>query len=89
VQAVRRAVRRRAITRCIELWHTFGERLACDLHKLWGDRVLRARNPDGKDHGFKLKHQQKVSVIPSLALLCQILQSGKRKVVCGGNRERA
>ena len=40
------------------VWHTFGERLACDLHKLWGDRVLRARNPDGKDHGFKLKHQQ-------------------------------
>ena len=60
VQAVRRAVRRRAITRCIEVWHTFGERLACDLHKLWGDRVLRARNPDGKDHGFKLKHQQKL-----------------------------
>ena len=65
VQAVRRAVRRRAITRCIELWHTFGERLACDLHKLWGDRVLRARNPDGKDHGFKLKHQQKMSVLTS------------------------
>ena len=60
VQAVRRAVRRRAITRCIEVWHTFGERLACDLHKLWGDRVLRARNPDGKDHGFKLKHSQKL-----------------------------
>ena len=25
----------------------------------------------------------------ALALLCQILQSGQRKVVCGGNRERA
>jgi len=59
---VRRAVRRPAITRCIDVWHTFGERLACDLHKLWGDRVLRTRNPDGKDHGFKLKHQQKMSV---------------------------
>ena len=34
---------------------SFGERLACDLHKLWGDRVLRARNPDGKDHGVTLK----------------------------------
>ena len=56
VQAVRRAVRRRAITRCIEVWHTFGERLACDLHKLWGDRVLRARNPDGKDDRSKLTH---------------------------------
>jgi hypothetical protein len=59
---VRRAVRRPAITRCIDVWHTFGERLACDLHKLWGDRVLRARNPDGKDHGFKLKHEQGILV---------------------------
>ena len=65
VQAVRRAVRRPAITRCIEVWHTFGERLACDLHKLWGDRVLRARNPDGQDHGFKLKHQQNMLVLTS------------------------
>ena len=56
VQEVRRAVRHPAITRCIEVWQTFGERLACDLHKLWSDRVLRARNPDGKDHGFTLKH---------------------------------
>ena len=39
---------------------TFGERLARDLHKLWSDRVLRARNRDGKDHGFKLKHSQKL-----------------------------
>ena len=38
----------------------YGERRACDLHKLWSDRVLRARNPDGKDHGFKLKHSQKL-----------------------------
>ena len=30
-----------------------------------------------------------VSASCRLALLCQILQSGQRKVVCGGNRERA
>jgi hypothetical protein len=27
-----------------------------------GDRVLRARNSHGKDHGFTLKHQQTMSV---------------------------
>ena len=55
MQEVRRAVSRPAIKWCIEVWRKVGERLACDLHGLWGDRVLRAGNPDGKDHGFTLK----------------------------------
>ena len=55
VQEVRRAVSRPAIKWCIEVWRKVGERLACDLHGLWGDRVLRAGNPDGKDHYFNLK----------------------------------
>ena len=62
VHAVRCAVSRPAITRCIDVWQTFGERVARDLHKLWGDGVLRARNSHGKDHGFTLKHQQNMSV---------------------------
>ena len=55
MQEVRRAVSGAAIKGCIEVWRKGGERLACDLHRLWGDRVLRVRNPDDKDHGFKLK----------------------------------
>jgi hypothetical protein len=33
-----------------------GERLACDLHKLWGDGVSRAWNANGTDHDFNVKH---------------------------------
>jgi hypothetical protein len=54
VQEVRHAVSRRAIKSYIDVWRTVGERLACDLYRLRGDRVLRARHPDGEDHHFTL-----------------------------------
>jgi hypothetical protein len=52
VQEVRHAVSRRAIRSCISVWRTVAERLARDLYSLRGDRVLRARDSDGKDHYF-------------------------------------
>jgi hypothetical protein len=52
VQEVRHAVSRRATKSCIGVWRTVAQRLARDLYSLRGNRVLRARNPDGKDHYF-------------------------------------
>ena len=66
MQEVRHAASRRAVEGVIEIWRTFRERLARDLYRLWGDRVLRARNPDGKDYGFKLKYYQTLRVTPAM-----------------------
>jgi hypothetical protein len=42
----------RRLPRGIGVWRTVAERLARDLYSLRGDGVLRAKEPDGKDHYF-------------------------------------
>lgn len=56
VQEVRRTVSRPASNGCIEARRSCRERLACDLYRLRGDRVLRAWSPHGTDHNFKVTH---------------------------------
>jgi hypothetical protein len=60
VQAMRRAVSRPTIRADIDVWRTVGKRMACDLHKLRDDGVLRTENPDGQDHDVNLTQPSRI-----------------------------
>jgi hypothetical protein len=59
VHEVRHAVSGPTINGGIEVWPSCGERLARNLHRLWGDGVLRAWNPDGQNHDRKVKRARR------------------------------